>query len=351
VIAYPHVREHLAAIRITHAFPSAGSARPLVTPLSLVKKRGASDFVDAALAGGPFLLDGEAPEFAVDWKDRSMVDAAFGWPKLSRELRVRTQIDPQALRADDDRLFAYELIVPGDCRWLADLILPDLSSTELASLCAELEDLFVRPLEGLGKTKARAEIGLLPAVRVNRPLAPVRDHWLVTLQTPALLCDPDRLVGTKATASDLWSVYADAWNDLLGGKLCLVDYFASQSLAGGAYLYKRFQHPAPYRPYLLTDAGSLFVLRTADGNAAGIADLLDAWLCDGLPLPDWAKKRFARNGEPGDHWRNCPYIPQNGYGEIAVNLPVHTDSAHQPPEGLVTWLDAPYPAQEQDHAA
>jgi hypothetical protein len=59
------------------------------------------------------------------------------------------------------------------------------------------------------------------------------------------------------------------------------------------------------------------------------------WFEQGLPLPDWAKKEYL-NDDKSD-WSSCPYLPQNGYGEIAVNLPIHWK--HKPPESLFTAID------------
>lgn len=344
--AYPLLRRHFDQIRVSHAFPSANGTRPVVPPLSLVTGGQTDGFFDAALAGGPFLLGGKAPAFAVDWKDqaRAAVEAAFGWPQLERELRVRTSIDPAALRARDEELFAYEMICPGDHRWLARLVLPDLDQSDLTALCHEFSALLQEPLAGLGKTKVRAGTEIVSAPPAGPPLVPIGNHWVLTLQTPALLCDPERLSGSGSESRNLHRAYADAWNDLAGPtgqRLHLVDFFARQSLAGGNYLYRRFQAPSPYRPYLLTDPGSVFVFRS-DGASAGLAGLFADWVRDGLPLPSWAVKRFTRHGVSGDRWDNCPFIRENGYGEIVVNLPVHTDPARQPPDPVpCTWLAAP----------
>lgn len=48
----------------------------------------------------------------------------------------------------------------------------------------------------------------------------------------------------------------------------LVRFYASQSLAGG-YLAYRFQPNKPYRPFFLTDTGSVFLLKVKD---QGVAD-------------------------------------------------------------------------------
>ncbi|MFQ5741493.1 MAG: hypothetical protein ACE5JX_21050, partial [Acidobacteriota bacterium] len=74
---------------------------------------------------------------------------------------------------------------------------------------------------------------------------------------------------------------------------------------------------SPYAPYLLTTSGSVFVLRE---TKEVVRSELEKWLRGGLPLPGWAVKRY------GDSWRTCPFVRENGFGEIALNLPCHTQS-------------------------
>ncbi len=77
----------------------------------------------------------------------------------------------------------------------------------------------------------------------------------------------------------------------------------------------------PYNPFLLTDAGSVFVLEAEAGQQPLAQTKIDDWLQFGLPLPDWAVKRY------GDHGSTCPFRRVDGFGEIAVNLPCHTSPA------------------------
>ena len=62
-------------------------------------------------------------------------------------------------------------------------------------------------------------------------------------------------------------------------------------------------------------AGSVFRLRAADSSAE---EKLERWLRCGLPFPDWAAEEYG--AEP---WKRCPFVTENGYGEIAVNLAWH----------------------------
>ncbi len=303
----PELGQYFNQLHITHAFPGTDSGRPTRQPLSLVKA--GSHLYDVALCEGAGLINGEAPAFSVDWKESADVSQLFGWAEVKRELRVRTAIDPKTRRAADEALFAYEMIVP-TIAWHACLDLSDVPESARPKVVEQLQSLMAYGLMGIGRTKTYAQVEL-QAHQMPLDLQEKED-WVLTLQTPALLCNPDHYL-------NLQNAYAQVFKELSGGRLELVRFFATQSLAGGYYLWRRFQSPNNYQPYLLTDAGSVFVLRGA------VKDLIEKWARKGLPLPKWAVEKYQRAGKPGDFWANCPYIPQNGYGEIAVNLPIHWD--------------------------
>ena len=178
--------------------------------------------------------------------------------------------------------------------------------------------------------------------------------WIVTLQTPALLCNPNELIAQEEQsknkpksklafwlskpspeksnivnqADKLKQAYNKVWRQLSNDKLELERFFATQSLAGGYYLWKRFQasHKSQdedklYQPYLLTDAGSVFVLK-ATGDITDAQEVIDGWFKRGLSLPDWTIESKLDKKEY-EYWKYCPYIRHNGYGEIAVNSLVY----------------------------
>jgi len=343
--------QHFDKLRFTHAFPGKQEKRPVKTPLSLVKV--AKQIYDVALCEGPVLIKDMAPEFAIDWKDSSDVQKMFGWPDVKQELRVRTAIEAEKRRALENQLFAYEMIIPeNDVAWYASLDLADVPATERPKVVEDLQSLLAQGVTGLGKTKAYTCIELaeptIPKAHQSS-LEPKDDVWILTLQTPALLCDPNELTTQQSqnqqkAKSSLWSLfskktpppeneaaklnraYAKVWQQLSDGKLQLERFFATQSLAGGYYLWKRFQKTMPYQPYLLTDAGSVFVLKPI-GNVADAQEIIKKWLECGLPLPSWAIERYQLGEEKPEYkyWSLCPYIRHNGYGEIAVNLKIHRD--------------------------
>lgn len=323
----PELCNNFSRLRFQHAFPArAGqTTRPVISPLSLVKVKGEDDVYDVAEFAGPILIDGKAPEFDIDWKKRGNVDRMFGWPDLERELRMHTEIDPTHRKVNKEMLFAYETILPGDNQWCSVVDLGKTEEKDRPAVKRQLLGLLSAGLNGWGKTKVNALVTLESAPRPFHVSTQENDkYYIITLQTPALLCDPEehKLCETSGE-SDLAEAYLQVWSQLSGGCLELEKdrYFARQSLAGGGYLHNRFSRGKKYyRPYLLTDAGSVFVLRATAPEKS--AQTIATWLRDGVPLPQWAMERYKAS-ESHELWRVCPYLPENGYGEIVVNLKTH----------------------------
>jgi CRISPR/Cas system CSM-associated protein Csm3 (group 7 of RAMP superfamily) len=321
----PELGEYFDKIRFTHAIPS-DQQRTTQQPLSLVKANDDS-FYDVALCEGAGLINGEAPAFSVDWKDKDYDKAnqIFGKPSVKHEMRVRTKIDSEKRRSEDEKLFSYEMVVPtDDIAWYGRLDLSEVPEDKRPKVIEQFQSLVAQGLTGLGKTKAYAQIELLPANRIlpSQPsnLDIRKGLWILTLQTPAILCHPNSL-----NHDTLHQAYASVFDAISDKSLELVRFFAKQSLAGGFYLWKRFQNSKDYQPYLLTDAGSVFVLKPRQEQENVAKKFIEKWSKTGLPLPTWAVDEYKRGDNGGDHWANCPYIPQNGYGEIAVNLSIHWD--------------------------
>jgi hypothetical protein len=316
---------HFEKIRFTHAFPAplAQQARPVVPPLSLVKTKG-EGYYDVARCNSPVLIEKKSPAFDIDWKERADVDGNFGWTYVPTELRVRTAMSRETRKPKEEHLFAYEMVVPDNFQWLGSIDLTGITDhAEREKAGAQLRALLSQGLHGLGKTKTTATVTVYPQ---GEPVRHVEtetsltesDLFIVTLQTPALLCNPSQL-SELSGRDELCKEYRAVWKELSGESLWLERYFARQSLAGGEYLYNRFmkKNGRVYRPYLLTDKGSVFVLRVENGKVSDAKKNIADWLRKGLPLPEWAKKGY------GNHWTKCPYLPENGYGEIVVNLNVH----------------------------
>src|SRR5262249_22023215 len=150
----------------------------------------------------------------------------------------------------------------------------DLSRVDPAQRSAvllELHHLLSAGLGPLGKTKMDAEIWIEPVNRLEpvvlssaEPLP--GDCWVVTLQTPALLCRPEDLTWSHDDAPDkkLLEGYGRVFDEISAHTLKLERFFASQSLSG-AHFAGRLPRDARghYYPLVLTDAGTTFVLQAA----------------------------------------------------------------------------------------
>jgi len=335
--ARSELARHFASVRFTHAFLGHADPprRPVAAPLSLVRAAGkiwdvaALDgvhlFVETPVVEGQEVRSLRAPAFAPDWKRRSDVEAALGWASPERETRVRTAIDSAIRRGAEGELFAYRAILPSPAlAFYGTVDLSEVPPSNRAAAARQLQSLLADGLRFLGKTKAAARVEFRPGGSVA-PAVPSAtpepgQPWIVALQTPAVLLDPlalDEAAGRTA----LFEAYRSAWENLAGGGLELVRTFTRQRLAGGGYLWRRFQGDQPYHPFLLTEPGSVFVFNVAEASAA---DVLRAWERHGLPLPGWALERYAgrcADGEhrPGNDWRRCPFIRENGFGEVGLN--------------------------------
>ncbi len=310
-------------IRFSHAFPAAESAlkRPVFPPLSLVRDSLEKKVFDIALKPGPELFGNppRAPKFRIDWKGGDADAFAYcGWISPQRELIVHTKMNANTRRAEEQSLFAYEMVRPEGRLWLGSIDLSGVPDKDRSAVTAQLRALISLDLRSLGKTNTRAKADIIDPPPPYHPCntEPLDDKiWIITLQTPCLLCDPANL-NEMSGQKDLEEAYRAIWSDLSGNQLALVRYFATQSLSGGVYLARRFRSGKPYNPFLLTDAGSVFVL-TATEDTANVRAVINGWLAHGLPLPAWASDRY------GNDYSSCPFMPEDGYGEIAVNLPCH----------------------------
>jgi RAMP superfamily len=313
---------HFSAIRFTHAFPSAeGSERPVMPPLSLVKANKTP--YDVAAIKGAVLVGNQAPAFDIDWKDFDDIRNKFGWPQVERRLLVRTAMDRETRSAEKNKLFAYESVVPGNNRWLASIDLSGVPADDRSAVARQLSEILANGLVGWSKTKTSALAAIETFKGQDEGNFFRHDgDCILSLQTPAILCEPMQL-NEKSDHSRLFAAYTKTWDKLSNGSLQLVRFFARQELLGGYYLHQRFQKGRPYYPWLLTTAGSVFVLKPIEGKMDEAEQYIKTSLANGLPLLEWAVREYANGDKPGDHWQNCPYIRQNGFGEIAVNLKCH----------------------------
>jgi hypothetical protein len=312
---YALLAKHFNTIAFRHAYPrDLEKGKPVVPPHSLVKSSNGTLY-DVALADKPLLINNEAVTFQTDWKDFSVLgEALFHFVQPNKEIRVRTAIDEKTGTSKETALFSYESVLPQGYEWQVGVDfsgIPDIQ--ERTSVQGQLKGLLQTGLFSIGKTKARANVRFEYDTREAETLQPVKGVYILTLQSKALLFEP-RQFNNDVTLSD---VYKNYFSEISDGQLELVRFFATQSLSGG-YLISRLQSKRnrPYYPFVLTDEGSVFVLRVKDEQAL---EKLEGWLKYGLPLSETVKVFY------GETWRENPYIPEDGYGAIAINLPCHTN--------------------------
>ncbi|MBW2739140.1 MAG: hypothetical protein JRE64_09910 [Deltaproteobacteria bacterium] len=321
---------HFEQLRITHAFPSRQSmVRPVKAPLSLVKAR---DLHDIALCKEPELIYDKAPAFAIDWKDSSDVNFAYGWAQPKTLARTRTAIDTITRRAEEEKLYTFEYICPVDDQdkeitWLSNIYLPEnLNEDEREKLSYEICLVAHNWFDYIGKRDSR-----IKTVRVSSEPWPSavsgldisRDKITVlTLQSDALILDPWEL--KVEDKNSLFEAYKESWNNISDGAFELKRFFAAQKLRGG-YIGRRFRINRKYYPFFLTNAKSVFVLEIKDQAEA--ERRVEIWLRRGLPIPDWAFERYGRSSGGRLDWQKCPFTPENGFGEIIINLSCHWEHA------------------------
>lgn len=292
----------LSRLRIGHAWPIVDGKRVgRSPPLSIATDSDGTSVRDELLRDHASLLEGnKVPCFAPDWKDEAAAKVrqrlGDSGARLGEVMRTRTAIEPETGAADEGSLFSFRMIDPKDVRWETTADTVGLGGPELDQLL----DVMARGLDGIGKTDASMlEARLEPAgmTETPEPTEPGGDLFAVSLETPALLIDTPAL----ENADTLRAAFADYFAHASCRNLRLERFFAAQHWAGGIVAMRR----KPYRPFVLVDAGSCFLLR---GDPAPLKD----WTRSGLPAPRWA-------AEQGLDWRTCPYLPENGFGEIAIN--------------------------------
>ncbi len=316
-LAFPKLSQHFSKLRFSHLFPAPMEhpVRPSRWSRSLVVDTD-GNFHDAALWEKPKLLNGHAPTFCHDWKGKHYATAngLVGWPHVKRTLRVRTAINFDELRAEEEALFAYEMLAVSDHVWLGEIGLEDVPDADHNALISELSAILARGLPGIGRSQSFATLAQDSWASAARsvPLAPNADLFTIILQTPALLRAP----GIHEPAlHDPAEGYQRSIHDLSGGTLKYVRHFATERLSGASFMANRYWKNREYKPWLLTEPGTVFVVE-AIGNAS---DKLTEFATKGLGLPQNVRAFYGLTGaDEAGLWNQCPFISQNGFGEVAI---------------------------------
>jgi CRISPR/Cas system CMR subunit Cmr4 (Cas7 group RAMP superfamily) len=285
----------------------------------------------------------DLPFFPTDWKadkpeqaTRQMRDA---FPGCDTEVRTRVRINPERQAAEEGALFTQTLVCPTkDGRpvtWQARITPPEMKGTEPAQVARIMAALFDGPAT-LGKTNAR--LTGMSVVPLSVPAAPksASGKFRVELVTPALMIRASHLqtTGSPESSSLLDLPFAGAFAKYVdvasGGTLRIAadvnpamtpvlgptpGLFVSTVFRGG---FDARAHPFfgadIVEPFVLTDAGSVLYLEAAGAGDPGA--VLARWASQGLPAMEWSAAEAVP--VPADRWGDCPFLPQNGYGEVKI---------------------------------
>jgi len=310
------------ALHIASAMPSSNEhLRALPIPLSWAVSPNNDALVDTTHTGKALDASCTALAFQPDWKPRHFTQAnqRLGLGATRRYQRVRTAIEEG--RAKQGQLFAYQMVLAEDeTRWLSHCRLGGEYATEnnYKDLWARLLSLQNQGWGPIGKTDAFAHLTLLPSkTQQSQDVASSTDLAFMLASDGGILASQD-LCKPNDQPPDLQGLYQSAWHDIaqqLGiTEPTLLRCFVQHRPMGGEYLAHRFIKPSDEKPYLprfLTQAGSVFVLRFPNPSAAQQAlERLQQQAF--LPLTGAVKTLH------GHHWQYNPYLPENGFGEIAL---------------------------------
>jgi hypothetical protein len=300
---------------------SRDGARPRVVPLSSYLVGNDDRPEDALLSGDPedWADQGEEIAFTPDWKPalRQHIASLYGHSAIDDyEIRTRTAVRPDGV-VDEGRLFSYAAVKPGDLVWKGLLLRGTATPDQFRNLLEALP----HSLRGIGKTKASARLSVNAAEKHDITLPSPTCFVLETdaaMHTPASATSHSDMVNhadrLKRQYEDYFSAAINAHRgglDEIEPSQIDIQLFASQRRAGG-YLAMRFPPiDGEYRPWILTQAGSVFRLTLPDSHRHIVAHFVEHGL---PPHPGLSAGRHD--------WRGNPFVPENGYGEIRL-LPDH----------------------------
>lgn len=295
----PEKNDGLTRLSISHARVLGAAS---VLPLSLVcagDKVG--DALQVPLTDGA-LMGGKVASFRCDWKDADVKRACDQLemdpaPDLDRDVRTHVAITHEEGVAAESQLYVTSAVDPADHCWRVTV---DFSRIEDARARAELAAMLESGLDGMGRTGASVSFERCHEPSVTGSAKPV--HWCT--DAFAVVLESDAVMAGPEDGEDAFAAYAAYWQRVCPGAT-LENFYASHRLAGGYIALRGNKDDGLYRPFYLTESGSVFLL---SGN---IEARLNELIRDGLPAP-------VVEGETLD-WRRCLYQPENGYGRIRAD--------------------------------
>ena len=299
----PEKDDALSKLAIFHARPE-GMDGPIPRSVVIAKDDSSlkvGDALQTPLDKGA-AIDTIPGRFHPDWKESDKAEAArvlelHPGPDLMRDVRTHVAIEQKTGTAAESQLYVTSAVIPGGHAWIIDVDYSEIvDGSDRARLAAMLES----GLDGLGRTGA--SISFLqsdtpPKTTVLKPVHWRPDAYAVILDTDAVMASPEN-------GTDALEAYRQYWQ-----RVCpdaeLLNFFASQRLAGGYVALRGHDPDEGYRPFWLTEAGSVFLL------AGDIGERLAKLAATGLPAPHMDGKELG--------WQRCIYQPENGYGRIRVD--------------------------------
>lgn len=226
----------------------------------------------------------------------------FGGGVLRMEERVHTRINADTGAAFDEQLYSTIAVVHDPKGFACTLDLTDVPQDQRAALVPALG----RPLFGLGMTGATLQPTAIIGLGSADSAKP--GPFAIVVRTPALLADPVDDPGDGAFAS-----FQAFWKKHLPNSV-LTACKARQRLVGGYHALRFRIMPGQYRPWVLTEPGSVFEFDLAAQDVAEMNRLL--------------RRGLNRTSLGGTvlNWQNCPFVAENGYGELASHQPSASNS-------------------------
>lgn len=337
---FPLLAEHFSRIRCAHAFPVSieSGHRPVAIPFSAVTVKKDKEVYDVALLDRASLdTHSRIPSFQINWKSGDETRREFGWVMPEIINKTRTAIHEKFKRAEDESLYTFQYLTPfqpreaghGEClkkiKWITTIRLPELDSEKQKQLADEFFDAINQGWQYLGKRDARfcfsahePEPHSFHERFEEEALERYDGQAIVVLQTDALMFDGKTLAESERAYPDLRRSYMNFWHEVTEGSCVMKRFFARQKFAGGYQAKYDYQLHDHYYPYILTEAGSVFVLDIKELEKAD--NILKRLRLSGLPLPSDITNLIPDDTEA---WRKCPFVPENGYGEIKINMAWH----------------------------
>lgn len=245
---------------------------------------------------------------------------------LDRIVRTRSAIDAERGASADGQLFTHSAVShefnDRPLVFTSRILRPtqDAATSSSHDAWKVCLDALKEGLFGIGKTKAcTAEISLKSTA--------VTSDWAstnsveISLQSSALMLRV-RHLDTPMAYKNAFAAY---WFAVSDGELNLAadpadpaefDMFVSVSFRGD-FASNKFGYfgREGREPWVLVDAGSVFRLEAKNCEAAAIQ--LKKFRDQGLPVAEWQDDGTLIVHELADY-RECPFLPQNGYGAIEL---------------------------------